>query len=143
MKHLRVVKVIARFFLALSALCMLSVSLLAFANPQAVMDLVEVKLSNTDAFSSIRGVYGGVGLTLFIILTYSMLYDILAGLKVTSLLWGFYAFSRVLTILLEGPLGAFGNQWLLIDTFFFVISLLLLLVIYFKNPSKTYTATNG
>ena len=90
------------------------------------MDLVGVKLTNTDAFSSIRGVYGGVGLTIFITLIYLMLRDAQKGLLFLSLLWGFYALSRTLTIFAEGALGAFGRQWLLIESIFCLISLVLL-----------------
>lgn len=108
----------AQGFILLSAVALLSVSLMAFFNPQSVMDLVGVQLTNTDAFSSIRGAYGGVGLTLFISLLYSLLRDITKGLAFLSLLWGFYALSRIITIFSEGPLGAFGQQWLLIESVF-------------------------
>lgn len=43
---------------------------MAFGDPQAVMDLVLVKLDNTDAYSSIRGVYGGVGIAILGVLLY-------------------------------------------------------------------------
>ncbi|WP_460939325.1 DUF4345 domain-containing protein [Spirosoma humi] len=118
----------AQGFILLSALALLSVSLMAFSNPQSVMDLVQVQLTNTDAFSSIRGVYGGVGLTLFISLLYLMVRDIQKGLVFLSLLWGFYALSRTITVFAEGPLGAFGRQWLVIETLFFLIALALLYV---------------
>jgi hypothetical protein len=49
-------------FMLLSALSLLTVSAMAFCDPQAVMDLVNVRLNNTDAFSSVRGVYAS-GLT--------------------------------------------------------------------------------
>ena len=58
MKQKKSVLIASRVFILLSALSLLSVSLMAFANPQSVMDLVQVQLSNNDAFSSIRGVYG-------------------------------------------------------------------------------------
>ncbi|WP_461117449.1 DUF4345 domain-containing protein [Spirosoma jeollabukense] len=118
----------AQGFILLSALALLSVSLMAFSNPQSVMNLVQVKLTNTDAFSSIRGVYGGVGLTLFISLLYLMVREIQKGLIFLSLLWGFYALSRTITVVVEGPLGAFGQQWLVIETLFFFIALALLSV---------------
>jgi hypothetical protein len=63
MKTNKLLTVFARGFILLSAFCFLSVGLMAFVSPQAVMDLVKVNLGNTDAISSIRGVYGGVGLT--------------------------------------------------------------------------------
>ena len=92
------------------------------------MDLVQVKLANTDAFSSIRGAYGGVGLTLFISLIYLMLRDVTKGLAFLSLLWGAYTLSRTITIFAEGALGPFGRQWLLIESIFFLIALSLLWV---------------
>lgn len=108
-----------------SALSLLSVALMAFANPQSVMDLVHVKLENTDAISSIRGVYGGAGLTLVIILIWLSFKDSLTGVKLMTVFWGLYALSRLMTILIEGPLGAFGSQWIMIETIFCGISALL------------------
>ncbi|HEY0108893.1 MAG TPA: DUF4345 domain-containing protein [Fibrella sp.] len=121
-----ILKRAAQGFILLSGLALLSVSVMAFSNPQSVMDLVGVKLTNTDALSSIRGVYGGVGVTLFISLLYLMVRDVHKGLAFLSLLWGFYALSRTLTVYADGPLGAFGRQWLLIESVFCMIALLLL-----------------
>lgn len=113
-------------FLSFSAFAVLLVSLMALQNPQAVMDLVQVQLPNNDAYSSIRGVYGGVGLTIFIVLLYSILRNKKQGLTFAALFWGSYALSRILTILLEGPLGGFGSQWLFIETLLCLIALTLL-----------------
>lgn len=99
---------------------------MAFSDPQSVMDLVQVRLTNTDAFSSIRGVYGGVGMTLFISLLYLMVRNVPKGLAFLSLLWGFYALSRIVTVFTEGELGDFGRQWLLIESVFCLIALALL-----------------
>ena len=112
--------------IGLSALSLLSVSLMAFFNPQLVMDLVGVALPNTDAYSSIRGVYGGVGLTIVATLVYLARTDAGKGLVFLSLLWGLYAVSRLLTIVSEGALGAFGSQWLLIESTLCGLALLLL-----------------
>ncbi len=114
-------------FILLSALSFLSVSIMAFKSPQAVMDLVQVKLNNTDAFSSIRGVYGGVGLSLFIALVYMLLKSARKGLQFLALLWGMYAVSRIITIFTEGALGDFGSRWLIIETTFFLIAVVLLI----------------
>lgn len=127
----------AQGFILLSALALLSVSALAFFNPQSVMDLVGVKLTNTDAFSSIRGVYGGVGLTLFITLIYLMVWDVQKGLVFLSLLWGSYALSRTITIFAEGALGVFGKQWLFIESIFCLISILLLWINLKGNSTST------
>jgi hypothetical protein len=133
----KTVNIAAKCFILLSALSLLSVSVMAFTNPQSVMDLVQVRLTNNDAFSSIRGVYGGVGLTLVISLVYLMLKDVRAGLAFLCLLWGSYALSRTITIFSEGSLGAFGRQWLVIETLFFVIAASLLFFKKRLSLSKT------
>lgn len=100
----------AKGFILLSVFSFLSVSMMAFFNPQSVMDLVNVQLGNTDAFSSIRGVYGGVGLALCIALVYLLRNNLTMGLAFLSLIWGLYAVSRIITVFAEGMLGAFGTQ---------------------------------
>lgn len=125
MNKQKVVVMLSRTFMGISAISMLMVSLMAFGNPQAVMDLVHVKLGNTDAYSSIRGVYGGVGLCLFISILYMAWKDVKTGLVFLCMLWGFYALSRIITIYAEGSLGAFGSQWLKTETTFFFIALVL------------------
>lgn len=128
MKQQKTISILSTGFILLSAFSLLSVSLMAFHNPQTVMDLVSVHLTTNDAYSSIRGVYGGVGLTLFIILLYSLRRYRLQGLGLLSLLWGLYAVSRVYTVLKEGALGGFGKQWLVIESVFFVMALSLFLL---------------
>ena len=59
MKKEKLVRVASISFIVFSAFCLLMVSLMAFVNPQSVMDLVSVKLTNDDASSSIRGIYEG------------------------------------------------------------------------------------
>lgn len=129
------INIASKIFIGLSAASLFSVSLMAFSNPQSVMNLVQVPLPNTDALSSIRGVYGGVGLTLVISLIYLMVKDVQKGLAFLCLLWGLYAASRIITILAEGPLGAFGNQWLVIESAFFSIAAILFML------RKKYSAT--
>lgn len=109
-----------------SVLGILSVSFMAFSDPQAVMDLVHVKLDNTDAYSSIRGVYGGVGIAILGVLLYLAFTDRKAALGFIALFWGMYAVSRLMTISMEGPLGAFGSQWLVIESALCLVALLLL-----------------
>lgn len=128
MKTQKTLRLASQGFILLSAISLLSVSLMAFANPQSVMDLVAVQLNNTDAFSSIRGVYGGVGLTLFISLIYLLRQNFRKGLAFLCLLWGFYAISRLITIFAEGPLGEFGTQWLVTEAVFFLVAFVLYLV---------------
>ncbi|MBK0404332.1 DUF4345 domain-containing protein [Adhaeribacter sp. BT258] len=137
MKKQKTMLLAAKGFILLSALSLLSVSVMAFFSPQAVMDLVQVKLENTDAYSSIRGVYGGVGMTLVISLIYLMLKEPRKGLAFLMLLWGFYAFSRTITIFAEGSLGAFGTQWLVIEAAFFLIAGTLFMLTGKNEASKT------
>jgi hypothetical protein len=127
MKKQKIVKAGSRLYIFLSALCLLLVSLQAWYNPQMVMDLIGVQLSNNDASSSIRGVYGGAGLTIYITLIYLMKKDVAKGLMFLSIFWGLYAFSRILTVFADGQLGGFGNQWLKIESFLFLLGLVLLM----------------
>lgn len=139
MNKQKVVSMTAKTFMGLSAFSLLYVSIMAFFSPQAVMDLVQVKLGNTDAFSSIRGVYGGVGLTITVSIIYMLVKDVRKGLAFLCMLWGFYALSRIITIYAEGSLGAFGSQWLKTESLFFVISLVLLVV---YKPQRNGVARN-
>ncbi|MFM8912673.1 MAG: DUF4345 domain-containing protein [Flammeovirgaceae bacterium] len=126
MNSKRTLNVASVAFLAFSAVAILAVSLMAFNNPQHGMDMVQVQLPNTDAYSSIRGIYGGVGFTIFLTLVYLTIKDHLRGLNFAAVLWGFYAISRVITIFSEGALGAFGTQWLTIETLLCLMAILLL-----------------
>lgn len=138
MQNNRILLISSRGFILFSALCLLAVSVMAFSDPQAVMNLVHVQLNNTDAFSSIRGVYGGVGMTLFISLLYLMQKEIQKGLVYLCLLWGFYALSRTVTIFTEGALGRFGTQWLILETVFFCVALSLWL---FNRKAASFPTT--
>lgn len=128
MKKASLITILSKGFILLSACSLLSVSIMAFTSPQAVMDLVGVSLPNNDAASSIRGVYGGVGLTLVLTLLYTFRKNVQEGLALLSLLWGLYALSRIITIFNEGTLGDFGTRWLTIESIFFVIALTLFLL---------------
>jgi hypothetical protein len=133
MKTYRVLVIASRSYIVFSALSLLYVSMMAFFSPQMVMQLVNVELNNNDALSSIRGVYGGVGLTIFISLVYLVIHAIEKGVQFLCLLWGAYAFSRVMTIFLEGPLNNFGSQWLVIESVLFIAGVTLLLFIRSKK----------
>jgi hypothetical protein len=113
-------------FVGISIIGLASVSILSLFDPQATMDLVRVKLDNTDAISSIRGIYGGVGMSIISGLTYLLITKIILAIRFLTLFWFSYAFSRLITILVDGPLGDFGNQWLTIETAFFVLGAVLL-----------------
>ncbi len=126
MKSSRIIHVSSISLILFSALSLLYVSVLALVNPQAVMDLVQVTLPNNDAYSSIRGVYGGVGLTIVITLAYLAFKDAGKGLVFLVMLWGFYALSRLLTMVAEWALGDFGKQWLTIESVLCLLALGLL-----------------
>jgi hypothetical protein len=126
MKKQKLLQVLSVTLVLFSAFSVLMVSLMALRNPQTVMDLVQVKLANNDAYSSIRGVYGGVGITIVSVLLYCGIKDVRKGLQFIALLWGCYAASRIITLWVEGPLGAFGKQWLTIEAILFSLAITLL-----------------
>jgi hypothetical protein len=125
MKNQRIMNGVSTGFILVCALSLVAVSLMAFVDPQAVMDLVAVSLPNTDAFSSIRGVYGGAGMAMVVLLLYLVRRNREIALLFLTLLWGLYALSRLITIFVEGPLGPFGTQWIIIECTFFIIALVL------------------
>lgn len=128
----KTIKTSGSIVMAISVLGILSVSLMAFNSPQSVMDLVSVKLDNTDALSSIRGIYGGVGIPLLMVMIYLWKYDLRKGMLFLGVFWGSYAMSRLITIIIDGPLGAFGTQWIYTETILASISLFL----YFKSNKE-------
>jgi hypothetical protein len=113
-------------YIGISVLSLISVSFLSLADPQATMDLVNVQLGNTDALSSIRGVYGGVGLSICIALVYLWIKQAGLALRFLTLFWGLYAISRLLTIMADGPLGAFGTQWIITESVLCVLGIILI-----------------
>lgn len=145
MKKKKVLTAATKSFIILSALSTLYVSMLAFVNPQSVMNLVSVTLTNTDACSSIRGVYGGVGTTICISLIYLLYKSPRTATAFLSLFWGLYALSRVITIFTEGKLGAFGTQWLCIESIFFLLSLTLFIAqsVTSSRTSQTHPIMTG
>ena len=126
MRKEKTVRIPTVTYIVFSAFCLLIVSLMAFVNPQSAMDLVSAKLTNNDAYSSIRGIYGGVGLTFVISLLYLIRSHAKEALLFLTLLWSLYAFSRLITILVEGPLVEFGNQWIITETVLSCIAIVLL-----------------
>lgn len=113
-------------FILFSALSLGYVALMAILNPQSVMDLVGVKLPNTDALSSIRGVYGGVGITLVLLLVYLAFNETLKGLSFLAVFWGSYALSRIITWFSDGALSEFGTNWLFIESIMCIAGIVLL-----------------
>jgi hypothetical protein len=126
MKAQKVVKISSQIFVGLSILSLAYVSILSMYSPQATMSLVATPLPNNDAISSIRGIYGGVGLVITGTLVYLLFKDLQKGLIFLALFWLAYAISRLITILVDGPLGAFGSQWIVVESCFAVIAFVLL-----------------
>jgi Domain of unknown function (DUF4345) len=128
------VSISSKIYVGFSILSLAYVSFLSIGNPQATMDLVKVNLPNNDAISSIRGIYGGSGLAIIISLSYLFFKNIRYALQFLTLFWGFYAASRLITILVDGPLGSFGNQWIIIESSLFVIGVILSFSSLSKKP---------
>ncbi len=134
------VKMSSQIYIGFSAFSLGYVALLSLFSPQSTMDLVATTLPNNDAISSIRGIYGGVGLVITIQLIYLLIKDYYKGLWFLSLFWGAYAICRLITIFSDGPLGDFGAQWITIETAFSAIAIILLLLSkkYDKRPIPGY-----
>lgn len=135
----KIIKISSKIFIGFSILSLMYVSLLSIYSPQATMDLVSTALPNTDAISSIRGIYGGAGLVITVTLIYLLLKDVRKGLIFLSLFWAAYAISRIITILVDGPLGDFGSQWLKIES---TLSMLALVLLILYNKTNGYVKTN-
>lgn len=127
-----------KIYLLVSIFSLLTFSLMALFDPQKVMDFVGVILPNTDAISSIRGVYGGVGLTICLTLVYLVIIQPEKGAAFLSVFWGAYAFSRLITMISDGPLGTFGNQWLLIESCLSLIGLILWYLLHSKRRNQKF-----
>ncbi|ANH82080.1 hypothetical protein A8C56_14850 [Niabella ginsenosidivorans] len=122
------VTIISCICIGIFSLSVLYISILAWANPGAVMKFVEVELNNNDALSSIRGVYGGVGFFLIGVALIISIRNLQHGLLFFTAFWLMYAVCRLLTIYIDGPLGAFGNTWLKIELTFGLLSWVLYLL---------------
>src|SRR5690606_24998081 len=131
----RSIKITALVYITLSLLSLCYVSVLAWINPREVMSLVDVSLPNPDSIISIRGVYGGVGLTLMIIFIYFIWMRLHTAVLFLTLFWGFYTLSRVITVWVDGPLGEFGNNWMRVESTFCITGLVLLLLCYVRRPA--------
>lgn len=120
------IKIASKIYIGFSAFSLGYVAILSLISPQSTMNLVATPLPNTDAISSIRGIYGGVGLIITIQLIYLLIKDYKKGLLFLILFWGAYAISRLITMFVDGSLGTFGNQWMVIESTFCVLGVVLL-----------------
>lgn len=129
MKTTQILEKSAKGYVLFSLLSLVYVSILGILDPQQVMDMVQVSLTNTDAISSIRGVYGGVGITISCFILFLFFKKYHWALTFLVVFWGCYALSRVLTIFIDGRLGDFGTNWLLIESGLFLVGGCLLITI--------------
>lgn len=118
----KTVMIVGYVFVAFSVLSLVWASCLAWIAPKAVMALVHVELNNNDALSSIRGVYGGVGFSLVALIIVMAIKDLQKSLLFLGIFWLLYAISRVITIIVDGPLANFGNTWLKTELFFGILA---------------------
>ncbi|HEX7757263.1 MAG TPA: DUF4345 domain-containing protein [Niabella sp.] len=137
------VSIISYICIGIFSSSLLYISILAWANPATVMAFVGVELTNNDALSSIRGVYGGVGFFLVGLALIISIRNLQYGLLFFTVFWLMYAVSRVLTICINGPLGAFGNTWLKIELTFGLLSLTLYLLRRYVLKIKMARFANG
>lgn len=134
---------LTRVYLCFSMVSLLSVSIMALFDPQSVMDLVGINLNNNDAISSIRGIYGGVGITICLTIFYLLIRHPEKGAGFLSVFWGAYAFSRLITLISDGPLGDFGNKWLVIETVMALVGLGLWLALNSGRRKQKFILNSG
>jgi hypothetical protein len=132
------VRILSYAFVGISCLSLLYVAIMAWFNPRAVMALVSVTLDNNDALSSIRGVYGGVGFALVGLIIAIARKELRSSLLFLSVFWFLYALSRIVTLMMDGPLGDFGHNWLTIETVFGLLAAILFLA---TKPSAVVSST--
>lgn len=137
----KAITISSKIFIGFSIVSVGYVSILSLLDPKSTMEMVNTSLNNNDAISSIRGIYGGVGIVITSCLIYLLFKDLKKGLSFLSLFWGAYAISRIITIVIDGPLGDFGNQWLMIESvlFVFALSLVMLYKKSFQVPKNIST----
>lgn len=106
---------ISRIFLILIGLSALNIALQALADPQTVMNFVDVQLGNVTARNSIRALYGGVNLAFALFWLYAAFRAQREGLILGALYTGGFVLGRLLSIALDGMPGAFAMQWLIVE----------------------------
>jgi hypothetical protein len=125
MNTLRITKISSQVYVLFSIISLGYVSLLSLYNPQATMAMVDTALTNNDAISSIRGIYGGVGIVIIGMLAFLLRTNLNNALLFLVFFWLAYATSRIITLSVDGPLGSFGMQWLFIESSMFFIAFFL------------------
>lgn len=121
--------VFSRIFLGLLGAATLQIAVQALLDPQMVMNNVSVDLGNNlTARNSLRAVYGGVNLFLGVFWVLTAFWGRFreAGLLLSVLYTGGFAFGRVVSVLSDGAPGAFAQQWLVVELVFCALGTLLL-----------------
>lgn len=116
----------AKVFLIIIGLAFLNVGLQAFYNPQIIMDFVNVKLNNVDAFNSIRAYYGGVNTVFAFYIFYGAFKNQKIALTLCALYGIGFVIGRLYSIIVEGMPGSFILTWLIIETVLAIGSIFLL-----------------
>ena len=107
-----------RIFLILTGLATLNIALQAIADPQSVMNFVDVQLNNITARNSIRAFYGTVNLAFALFWLYAAFRAQRTGLLLAALYTGGFALGRLMSMALDGMPGAFALQWLVVESVF-------------------------
>ena len=128
MNQSRIAHLSSKIFILLSSIAIGFVSIQSMIDPIATMDLVNVHLGNNDAISSIRGIYGGIGIVITLSLLHLFFKDYKKGLVFSVMFWSAYAISRVVTYIVDGPLGEFGSQWLLLESILSLLGMTLVIL---------------
>nr|WP_287937155.1 DUF4345 domain-containing protein [Algoriphagus sp.] len=120
MKSKQILKKPTQGYVIFSLLIIAYVSLIALLSPRQIMEMMQINLENNDAISSVRGVYGGLGLAITSILIYLLFNHPDWAFRFLVMYWGGHTLSRIITIVADGELGNFGTYWLLIEGLFFI-----------------------
>lgn len=115
-------------FLGLLGAATLNVAIQSLLDPQSAMNLVQVDLGdNLTARNSIRAAYGGVNLLLggFWLLAAFRRSLHPTGTLLAALYTGGFAVGRIVSWLDDGAPGAFAQQWLVVESVFCFLAVLL------------------
>jgi len=106
----------------------LNIALQAMADPQTVMNFVDVQLGHITARNSVRALYGGVNLAFALFWLYAAFRAQRVGLILGMLYTGGFAIGRLLSIAMDGMPGAFAMQWLVVESVFAMGAIALLVL---------------
>jgi len=126
-------KRITQVFLGLMGLAFCKVGIETLINPQAVLDVVGIKLTNPSAYSSMRAVYGGMHLSFGLFCIYGIWKDLTTPLKVLFLYTAGFVVGRLSGIVMEGRPNEFVSTWLITEIVSGIVSVTLL---YFLNSKE-------